>query len=87
MMEERRKQPHDCLHPEEWREMHDFMAGTTEYRKHLDAKIDELVRVIEGNYSRNEKRIRSLEQFRYYAAGAVAVIVVVLIPIAMTVLK
>lgn len=69
------------------REIHDFMAGTSEYRKHLDAKIDALTATIEGNYTRNEKRIRNLEQFRYYAAGAVAVIVIVLIPIALTVLK
>ena len=82
---------HDvCLKATEWREVHDFIAGTKEYREqrdaNLDKKIDDLTLAVSMNYGKNEKRIRSLENFRYYAAGAVAVIVVVLIPVALKVI-
>ena len=83
-----------CLKDDEWREVHDFIAGTKEFRLHLDRqfaeqnkKIDDLTDAVERNYGRNEKRIRSLEAFRWYAGGAVAVIVIVLIPIALAVIK
>lgn len=78
---------HICVKEDEWREVHDFIAGTGEYRLHLDKKIDKLTEAVTQNYEKNEKRIRNLEHFRYYAAGAVAVIVIVIIPIALKVLK
>ena len=89
------KTEHDvCLKDQEWREVHDFIAGTKEYRVHLDRrfddqneKLDALTEAVKENYHKNEKRIRSLEAFRWYAGGAVAVIVAVLIPIALSVIK
>lgn len=76
-----------CLKEKEWREVHDFISGTKEYRIHLDSKIDAIVTALEENYAKNEKRIRNLEYFRWMIAGAFVILTAVLIPVAMAVIK
>ena len=76
-----------CLKETEWREVHDFLAGTAEYRKHLDLKIDALTTALDGNYAKNERRIRNLEYFRWMIAGAFCILTAVLIPVALAVIK
>lgn len=77
----------ECVRPEDWREVHDFISGTREYRLHLDTKIDGLVIALAENYTKNEKRIRHLENFRWMIAGAFCILTAVVIPIALAVIK
>lgn len=76
-----------CLKEQEWREVHDFISGTKEYRLHLDNKIDGIVLALSENYAKNERRIRHLENFRWMIAGAFCILTAVLIPVALAVMK
>ena len=36
------RHPDDCIKEQEWREVHEFIAGTREYRKSLCDKLDSI---------------------------------------------